>query len=456
MDGMSLAKTLLRTTARAFYTTEHVLVIDALCLHSTLPDGDLAHILGMQTKYLRKLCGKLREDGMLDVHTRGEKRQDAGGSISFNSGKDGQQPKERIINRDWYYLHFHHAIDSLKFKLWKLSRHIESLGAPTTEKKDLICPRCKSTYTELEVMDNISMEGFLCHKCGHVLNPIEENEGPAENESMKRMNDQLSKIVALMRQIDSTNVPENNFDEALALKVDIQRSESNPGPKTETIYVESTKQSLASTKGLVIQPEKISVSVSEGPVEELDEAAKKREKAAQNMLPDWISRSTINGAITSVGAKEAAEQAARNAHLGLPAGTTEMEDEKRSKIDGDSALMDEYWRELKAAQEREAAKLAEEEEEDDEDEDDFEDVAVPTVMVTSNGTSTPAVKPTTAPTPSSGAVSSNATDDERETKRMRLDGSAATNGTKATDAKPATEAAKDADSDEDELDFEDV
>jgi transcription initiation factor TFIIE subunit alpha len=82
---MDLAKTLIRCVARAFHETRYVLVVDALIVHSayvplypitppsiltpthSLRDDDLAHLLGMQTKELRKLCAKLEEDRLLTV-----------------------------------------------------------------------------------------------------------------------------------------------------------------------------------------------------------------------------------------------------------------------------------------------------------------------------------------------------------------------------------------------------
>ena len=451
---MDLAKTLLRITVRAFYGTEHILIVDALSLHGTLTDSDLALVLGMQPKALRRICGKLKEDGLVSVHSRGEKKE--GAPPQFNYGGGGP-PKERLFYRDWYYLNFHRAIDSLKYKLWKLNRHIESLGAPTTEKKDLICPRCKSTYTELEVMDNIGDEGFLCHRCGHLLDAQEDTDGPSENESMKRMNDQLAKIVGLMRQIDSTNVPENDFDHALSHALPINRTEANPAAKTQP--VDDVKPTLASAKGLSLAPEKISVSVSEdGPVvQDTSEARAKREKEAkQNMLPEWISKSTINGEVTAVGARE---EAARREREALQGGLLTEEDDgedKKPKDVVDNAVMDEYWQELKAAQERERQEDASEEEDDD---DDFEDVDVgqaPTPAVTSNG----AVKPAVGATPStSGAVSSNATDDEgpdgRQAKRVRLD-VPKVKVEQPSEANNDTISAKDAVSDEDDFEFEDV
>lgn len=165
-----LATLLLRTVARAFYATEHILVIDALIRHSTLPDTDLAYVLSMQPKSLRKLCGRLKEDGLLSVQTRAERKTDGTQSLYSHGGSN----IPRVSHKDWYYLNFHRAIDSIKYRMYRLNKHVESLGAPTMEKKDLACPRCKAQYTELEVMDRIDINTgeFQCRRCGHVSKSI--------------------------------------------------------------------------------------------------------------------------------------------------------------------------------------------------------------------------------------------------------------------------------------------
>jgi transcription initiation factor TFIIE subunit alpha len=141
----------------------------------------------------------------------------------------------------------------------------------------------------------------------------------------------------------------------------------------------------------------------------------------------------------------------------------ESEDKKPAK-DGDEDLMAGYWEELAKQQAEEAAKQAkesEDEDEDDDDDDEFEDVDVPRGTPLPNGLlgngatgmSTPALE------------SSNATDDERDTKRVKVEelavasssklpnGDAGANGSieKVAEDTPAA-----SDEDEDELDFEDV
>lgn len=454
-----LATQLIRTTSRTFYTVEQALVVDALVIHSTLSDNDLAKVLAMNSKTLRKHCGRLKEDGLLSIQTRAERRLDQNPSFHGNNPQTG---KERLTNRDWYYLNYHRAIDSIKYRMHKLNKHVDSLGMPTTEKKDLSCPRCKSQYTELEVLDNLDLSTgqFLCHRCRHPLDPVEEEERANENESMRRLNQQFEKLQQLLQRIDAAAVPENDFQMALSKHKPIPRDDADPGAKTE--IVETTNKNLQSTKGLEIKPEKIAVQVQDDEdVKRENEAAeaeaRKSKEAKANALPEWIARSTITQDITAVGAKEEKERREREAHAGV-AREDDGEDKKPS-ADNDG-VMAAYWKELALAREKEAQEAREEEEDDeDDDEDEFEDVDV------TGGGSTPANGGVNATAATStgmntplNAESSNATDDEREAKRVRIEepSSGAANGANGQAEKASEDTPAASDADDDELEFQDV
>lgn len=465
-----LAALLLRTTARAFYTTEHILIIDALILHSTLQDTDLSHLLGMQTKHLRKLCSKLREDGLLSVQSRAERRAD--GTGSYYGGAPGAGGKERLTHRDWYYLNFHRAIDSIKYRMYKLNRRIEATAAPATEKKELFCPRCKSEYTQLEAMDKLDqMTGmYSCHRCGHDLEDVDENTRANENEGMKRLNSQFERMLGLMQKIDATSVPENDFQMALSKQKPIRRAEEHPGARMEVVDLPNGR-GLESVKGLEVKPEKIAISLQDDETvkqeAEAEAARVRREAEARaNALPEWISKSTVSGDITAVGAKEERLRREREAHAGVIVEKTEEDTKADVKDVGQDDEMEAYWAELRQANAEAAAKQKEEDEEEEEDDDEpeFEDVEGLGVA-----SATPAL-PTDASKgePSTGFNSSNATDDERDAKRPRL-GDAPTSGEKTanpvstgeqTGGNGTMERAQDtpaaSDEDEDELQFEDV
>ena len=459
-----LAHTLIRLTSRIFYTPEHSLVLEALIHHSTLPDHDLAHLLSIQTKHLRKLCGRLREDGLLAIQTRAERRTDGTGASWFGGSNNGTSMagKERLSNKDWYYLNFHRAIDSVKYRLWKLSKHIEAQGAPEAEKKDLVCPQCKSQWTELEVLDRIDFAtgAFLCARCGHDLEPVDPDEASGENEGMKRLNVQLAKLLSLMRKIDATPVPENDFAAALEKMRPVERGETHPAQRTETVDLPD-KLAVASSRGLAQQREEIAVQVQNDEdvrkaADAEDERLRKEKEARQNALPEWIATSTVSGEITVEGAKERA----RNDGLGVVGSAAKAEREEKGKAgEGEGEdVMAAYWAELAAAKEKAATEAVEEEEEndeEDEDEDEFEDVDVSTPAVVPNGAAASNGGPAT------GVSSSNATDDERDAKRVLLDeapaitiASAGTNGVHDSVVAEDTPAASD--EDDDELEYENV
>ena len=467
-----LATDLLRIVARAFYTTEHILVLDALIRHSTLPDHDLAYVLSMQPKSLRKLCGRLKEDGLLSVQTRAERKTD--GIQSFYGGSNNP----RVTHKDWYYLNFHRAIDSIKYRMYRLNKHVESLGAPMTEKKELACPRCKAQYTNMEVIDRLdhSTGRFNCLRCGHYLVDVEDDELTNENETMKRLNSQLEKILRLMQQIDAATVPENDFQTALSRQQPVMRNEANPGQQ-RTEVVDLPNRNLQSTKGLDIKPEKIAVEVQDDETikKETDasEAAARREKEArQNALPDWIVKSTVSGDITAAGAKEERLRREREVNSSLVSGADENEEKKPLKA-GEEDVMAQYWVELEKQRIVDAAtaqaEKEEEEDDDEDDEDEFEDVEVggngtPAAQNGANGTN--GMKAAVVSGENTPALeSSNATDDERDAKRVRLEEPAVAISSKvangdhqvAEKAAEETPAASDEDEDDDDgLEFEDV
>jgi transcription initiation factor TFIIE subunit alpha len=70
---MDLAQQLVRSVARTFFTssdidTRHILVVDALVIHSALRDDDLSYLMSMNLKDLHRICAKLRDERLLQVY----------------------------------------------------------------------------------------------------------------------------------------------------------------------------------------------------------------------------------------------------------------------------------------------------------------------------------------------------------------------------------------------------
>lgn len=94
---------LIHLIARAYYDTREILVLDLLLYNDYMQDTQLSSAVGIQSKELQKICGRLKSHGMVKILSRWEE-------IPY--GKDyipnpNQEKKERRkINRTYYYIDY--------------------------------------------------------------------------------------------------------------------------------------------------------------------------------------------------------------------------------------------------------------------------------------------------------------------------------------------------------------
>ncbi|KAH7309428.1 hypothetical protein B0I35DRAFT_80356 [Stachybotrys elegans] len=366
-----------------------------------LRDDDLAYLMAINTKDLHKICGKLREDRFLTVHTRAELREG----------------NPRPSNRTWYYINYRHTIDAIKWRVYNIDKEVQGSTVPVNEKKEYFCSFCKAEWTAMEVLDNVGPEGFLCHRCHHTLT-FEADRNSGGHEQSTRLNDQFKFISELLPQIDAVHIPECDFDRALSKARPVVRDATHQ--RAATIPVDSDGNRPMAVKGLSnLGPQSIAVNISasDGPSEAEKEAerARKEKAAKQNALPSWMSNSTVTGesfaGTAAAGALPVKEEANTKAVTGNVDTNT-------------SAQIDDIFERLKAEQAAERAREMEEEEDDDDDEDEDEEMEEVTVDVP------PPQEP-----------------EERQVKRVKVE---------QEDIGVADDKDDDEDDDDEELEFEDV
>ncbi|KZZ99359.1 transcription factor spTFIIE alpha subunit [Moelleriella libera RCEF 2490] len=278
---MDLTVNLVKSVMRAFYTTREVLVIDALILHEALRDDDLAYLMAINTKDLHKICGKLREDRFLTVHTRSELREG----------------NPRPTNRTWYYINYRHTIDAIKWRVYTIDKEVQGAPIPANEKKEYYCSFCKAEWTAMEVLDSVGPNGFLCHRCRHPLS-IEADRTSTGHEQSTRLNEQFKFVSELLPKIDAVHIPECDFDRALTKARPVVRDATHQ--VAATIPLDNGTNRPMAVKGLTnTGPQSIAVNIStsDGPsaAEKEAERARKERIAKQNALPAWMSNSTVTG-----------------------------------------------------------------------------------------------------------------------------------------------------------------
>ncbi|KAF3915298.1 hypothetical protein AA313_de0202211 [Arthrobotrys entomopaga] len=384
---MDVAKSLVRCVARAFYDVKHILVIDALMIHSALRDDDLAHLLGTQTKELHKLCGKLKEDRMVNVHTRQEL-------------KEGQT---RTVARTYYYVDFRGTVDAIKYRMHKLERTVQSKMDTDAEAKGYACPRCRRRFTPLDVLPLINPETgmFDCDNCGTQLVDDDDSAEILESqERLGRLMQQMDKIIRMLRQIDELVVPANDFNDAIAVAVPVNRERSH----ASALSVPTTSVPVQVQTGPAMEI-KFTSDETKTAAELAAEREKKAEQAEKNALPAWHTQSTVSGDLTTLGMKEVEARAARQ--IDFKTGTTAEEKKVDDKQSVQKSAIDQYYELLKQRQQN-ADEEDEEEEEEEEDDEDVEFEEIP-VGLSNSGTGPPstasASKPST-PKPSHGLTPS--------------------------------------------------
>lgn len=368
---MDQAKTLIRSVTRAFHDVRHVIVVDALMIHSTLSVDDLHHLTGMQQKDIRKLLGKLKEDRLVSVQSRQEVK------VGNN----------RPIHRDYYYINFHATIDAIKYRVFFLTKKVKDAYKPSEEKKDYFCPRCKAQYTQLEVLEKVFDGGFLCLQCDGVLqrDEISAADGIGHQTQSKLMS-QIEPFLELLKRIDAEEIPQNDFATALSNAVPVARdSQTHPVVIDTAMNAQSDVKLFPKFKQEANIEVKVNL-ISDENKQDVEDAAKAQKLAQekQNALPSWHTQSTLDVSKKEEGFTESkvSKHQSTNGSNNLDwhdDGDKRSDDEDKDKLNiKQNTEMEAYFASLKAEQER--AAVAEEEEEEfyneDDDDDGFEDVDI--------------------------------------------------------------------------------
>jgi transcription initiation factor TFIIE subunit alpha len=388
-DPLDLARVFVKTVARMFYDTEHIVVIDALAFHGALSLSDIAIVLeyGKQLKTAQRLCGRLREGGLVSVFARAELR-------------DGAM---KAITREYYYIDYRRAIDATKYRLHMLDEKIKDNAKPTQEKAEFYCPQCKDQWTTMDVLDHIDpygrASGFLCKTCDHPLESVHTNGAtePENDDTPAKFNRQFGPLLKLMQRIDQVIIPAVEGEDAVQGAIALPRdNEINPAAKHEPVPQQNVRPTAV--RGIVPQPEKIEISIATN--EEYSEAQRAAEKvkmekmSLQNQLPEWHVKSTVSDKDYVPGT--AGSKPTTN---GATPVAVKSESQGESKAGG--SALDDYFAQLEAEKLAEQARqAAEEEEEDDEDDDEFEEVLTTPAPV--NGApeaKRPKLEPSAAPSP---------------------------------------------------------
>lgn len=307
----------------------------------------------------------------------------------------------RPVNREYYYIPLHPVVDAIKYKISKLTSTIKAQYTPSEERKEYICLRCGYEWTELDVLSLVGEEGFECQNCGAILERTEDVKGAdgidrTGHEKNSKLMAQLDGMLKLLKQIDSVEIPPNDFDTAWDHKVDVIRNQATHPTRTAVAVPSKQQETVRGNAKTDTTALEISLTSSEekSAAEQAEEAARKAAVEKQNALPVWHTHSTVSTTAGNLGVKAEPD-------VDIKPEIKEEEDQKPS-VDALDDKVAAYYAEMAREQALQAQQEASSAEEDsDEFDEEFEDVG----DVSASGSATPAVGGA-APAPSSNPAAS--------------------------------------------------
>lgn len=424
----------------------------------------------MQQKDLRKLCAKLREDRLISVYVPTPCLPLPPNNQSINQPTNTRHCRStraeirdgstRPVNREYYYIPLHPVIDAIKYKVSRLTSTIKAQYTPSEERKEYVCLRCGAEWTELDVLSLYNEEGFECQNCGAILERTEDVKGTegidrTGHEKNSKLMAQLDAMLKLLKQIDSVEIPPNDFDTAWDHKVEVVRNQA-VNPTRAAVVVPSKQEAVRGNTKTDAGALEISLTSTEekSAAEQAEEEARRAAVEKQNALPVWHTHSTV-----STGAGNAGGVKSEGGVDIKP----EIKDEEEQKpaVDALDDKLAAYYAEMERERALQAQEDASSADEDSDEFDEFEDVG----GVSASDAASPAVgngAPTSVP-PTSTSSTGIKRELDTESGTSGVQTSSATPSTTAFDDGPAAkkvktepEVKKEESDEDDEEEFEDV
>lgn len=246
----------------------------------------------------------------------------------------------------------------------------------------------------------VGEEGFECQNCGAILERTEDVKGAegidrTGHEKNSKLMAQLDKMLKLLKQIDSVEVPPNDFETAWDHKIDVVRNQQI-NPTRQAVAVPSKQQQtvrgIARTDAAALEVS-LTSSAEKSAAEQAEEAARKAALEKQNALPVWHTHSTVSTSAGNLTQIKTETDGVVKSEI--------KEEEQKPDIDALDDKVAAYYAEMARENELQAQRDVSSAEDSDEEEDEFEDVGLST-----SDSATPAVAAATSvpavPSPTAG------------------------------------------------------
>ncbi len=249
----------------------------------------LAHRLGIQVKELAALSSKLLEDKLICTFRRNEIRD----AIT-----------NRSVPRTYYYLDYKLFLDVTKWRMMSIRKKIDTRLRNELDNKGYLCPRCKKSYSTLEVAHllDIFRNVFVCETPGCTTELVDNEEAEdvkRSKDSLMRFNEQLAALLGGLRRTEGIVLPPLDVGAWLT-----KHAASQPWFAARSDEAGSLPSSSSVSAAPTLQVDLASNDPAAEAARRLAKQKAEDEQRKQNALPAWHLASTVSGEQTALGRKQ--------------------------------------------------------------------------------------------------------------------------------------------------------
>ncbi|KAI9360831.1 hypothetical protein DFJ73DRAFT_773676 [Zopfochytrium polystomum] len=193
-DVHLVLRELVQRVARAYYEPTFIVILDLLAFNNMMRDEDLAKALKMPPTDLRKLCGRLRQDGLIRIHSKTDEIKEA--------------RHFRKVTKAHYYIDYKSFLNTIKYRMLKIQTMIQDEVDSQNRNRGYVCTLCEARFDQLTAisMARPSDGLFICEVCGTEL--VLEEGADVENDLTKRFNTERRPILDLLQLTEKMVIPD--------------------------------------------------------------------------------------------------------------------------------------------------------------------------------------------------------------------------------------------------------
>ncbi|KAI5148228.1 transcription initiation factor TFIIE subunit alpha [Enteropsectra breve] len=208
VEFLPVVKRLIDATVRAFYEPHHVVIVNMLLEHHLLSDTEFCEKMRMMNKEFNKLIIALKDDHIIKHDIKVETKED-----------------NKQLLRSVYFYNYAEARDAIKYKIFKMTKNIESQMKVTEEL--FFCRGCNRKYSALEAQANMDGFVFKCRFCDEELTEhvVKKSDSGID---LKELMESLEYIIELLKETDRHTIPILDYFQTIALKKQLGNEKEQP------------------------------------------------------------------------------------------------------------------------------------------------------------------------------------------------------------------------------------